>query len=439
MPLLHCSRGGIALSRVMMLVVAVSSLCMAGEEIVSSMRNVNAVTEADGFSIAPVYQPWRGTPENDYAPAQIFEIIRPAERAVVIGRLFTSGREIRVEAEKRKFDPGEQALLTLRNIEPTPLTGQVFTIYVQVVSPLRVTLKYDVFVQSRLSEPLVASGKPVHGGAPPEVIDLTNPRLRPADTDPIRMDEVKAEMDKLVDGGSKAAEYGSGAAVSETDDIIRSVREELEQGVAAVENAVNRAFTSPAASRLGEGRAGEKALAEEREANTAFAPIVSGTRESMATDPFPPVADVELGAASPLPFISLVTIGVSDLGRASGFYEKLGWRRISRNPADQAVFFQLNGQILVLYPLADLLREQNMAAAKPSPGGITLALHVAGKAEVEDVYRRFLDAGASSLREPAEMPSGAVTCYVADPDGNPWEISWVPRFRIDAGGGLWLP
>jgi predicted lactoylglutathione lyase len=422
-------------------VVVISSLCGAGEEIVSSMRNVNAIADAGGFSIAPAYQSGGETPAGDYAPVQIFEIVRPAGRAVAIGRLFTSGREIRVEAAKRRFDPGEQALLTLRNIEPTPPTGQVFTIYVQVVMPLRVTLKYDVFVQSHLSEPPVVPDVPLFGGAPPEIIDLTNPQPPPAETNPVRMDEVKAEMDRLFDDNSKAANSEPGTTTSEADDIILSVRKELEQGVAAVEEAVNRAFTSPEPSRLEKNQVEEMPPAEGKEAESVVEPMVSGTSESatLAADSIPSAANAGIRSDPPLPFVSLITIGVSDLGRLADFYEKLGWWRISRNSADQAVFFQLNGQILVLYSLTDLLREQNMAAAKPSPGSVTLALHVTDKAAVEENYRRFLDAGASSLREPTEMPSGAVTCYVADPDGNPWEVSWVPRFRIDAGGGLWLP
>jgi catechol 2,3-dioxygenase-like lactoylglutathione lyase family enzyme len=137
--------------------------------------------------------------------------------------------------------------------------------------------------------------------------------------------------------------------------------------------------------------------------------------------------------------ISRITVGVRDMSASIRFYEALGWRRAAQGKYDQTAFFQLQGQILALYPVAELLREQNMEYATPSPGGITLALHVHDKADVWTVYQRFIDAGGRSLRPPAEVPSGAVSCYVADPDGNAWEISWVPQFRIDDDGGLWLP
>jgi predicted lactoylglutathione lyase len=121
------------------------------------------------------------------------------------------------------------------------------------------------------------------------------------------------------------------------------------------------------------------------------------------------------------------------------FYEALGWQRAARGKYDQTAFFQLNGQVLALYPLNDLLAEQNMASAAPAPGGITLALHVKAKEDVAKVSQSCVDAGGRSLRAPAEMASGAVSSYVADPDGNPWEISWGPQFTIDPNGDLWLP
>lgn len=141
----------------------------------------------------------------------------------------------------------------------------------------------------------------------------------------------------------------------------------------------------------------------------------------------------------PVQAVSLITVGVRDMPSSIRFYEALGWRRAARGKYDQTAFFQLQGQILALYPMNDLLVEQNMPSAAPAPGGITLALHVQDRSDVWAVYQRFIDAGGASLRQPAEMASGAVTSYVADPDGNAWEISWVPQFRIDEEGGLWLP
>ncbi len=169
--------------------------------------------------------------------------------------------------------------------------------------------------------------------------------------------------------------------------------------------------------------------------------VTRSTRTVIPRDgvPIPRPVERNPNARKPVQAVSLITVGVRDLPAAIRFYEALGWTRTAAGKYDQTAFFQLQGQVLALYPMHDLLREQNMQNAMPEPGGITLALHVQDKADVWSVYQRFMDAGGTSLRVPSEMPSGAVSCYVADPDGNPWEISWVPQFHIDEDGGLWLP
>jgi catechol 2,3-dioxygenase-like lactoylglutathione lyase family enzyme len=481
----------------------------AGDEVVSSMRNIDAVAESGGFSLNQVHLPNAQIPEGDFAPPQTFEIARPEGRPLVVGQLYTSGREIRLEAPKRVYSQGEQALLTLRNIAPTQTNGQIYTIYVQIIRPIRATLRYDAFVQSRISAPAELAGTVVPDGeqpadtAPIEVVNLTDPAWKGEADQPIQVEAVKAEMDALFAENSaaprteeKQPEAGGAVAVEELGLevvqadlpaarpaaaappaaretvaaeeaaareaaalIVAAVKEaaairetaareaaELE-GAAADEAAAIKMTAAREAAALRDAAADEATAIREAAAGEAAALKEAAETEAAALEKLTLAAATrEAGAKeaaalrdASLPFVSLITLGVSDMERSGAFYEALGWRRVSRNPADPAVFFQLNGQALVLYPLSDLLKEQNMAAAKPAPGNVTLALHVAGKDEVEVIYRRFLAAGAAALRPPSATPSGAVSCYVADPDGNPWEISWVPRFRIDAGGGLWLP
>jgi predicted lactoylglutathione lyase len=203
---------------------------------------------------------------------------------------------------------------------------------------------------------------------------------------------------------------------------------------------------APAAGVVpGLGEAGEVSAAPGVSPDLAMA----GADDSRPLAP-PPAPQEQMASVTPVPprnpdapkpvqAVSLITVGVRDMPSSIRFYEALGWRRAAPNKYDQTAFFQLQGQILALYPMNEQLREQNMPEAAPAPGGITLALHVQDKADVWSIYQRFIDAGGKSLRAPAEMASGAVTSYVADPDGNPWEISFVPQFRIDEEGGLWLP
>ena len=62
--------------------------------------------------------------------------------------------------------------------------------------------------------------------------------------------------------------------------------------------------------------------------------------------------------------MSLVTLGVGDLGRARAFYEALGWTT-GAEPDDDVVFFQTGGSILALWDRGKLADD----SAVPDPGG----------------------------------------------------------------------
>ncbi len=50
--------------------------------------------------------------------------------------------------------------------------------------------------------------------------------------------------------------------------------------------------------------------------------------------------------------VSLITLGVSDLGRARSFYEALGWGG-AQQPDDEVRFFQASGMIFGLWTALD--------------------------------------------------------------------------------------
>ena len=60
--------------------------------------------------------------------------------------------------------------------------------------------------------------------------------------------------------------------------------------------------------------------------------------------------------ASIEPRVSLVTLGVADLGRSRRFYEALGWRSSSK-PEDGVVFFQSGGMVLALWSREELAKD----------------------------------------------------------------------------------
>ena len=196
--------------------------------------------------------------------------------------------------------------------------------------------------------------------------------------------------------------------------ILEEVKEDAEAAVETVEIAIE---VSTETEQPAESATPVIAAADDAGTATATTPVSTG--------------DVDQR-------ISIITLGVTDLTRSRSFYEALGWKSVGKSKYDSIVFFQLNGQVLALYPLSDLLSDQKRVGHDPRPGGVSLGINVKSKEQVQSTYQTFLAAGGLSLKEPEEMPWGSVTSYVADPDGHAWEISWVPQMQIDDKGQLWI-
>ncbi|MFI5014846.1 MAG: VOC family protein [Hyphomicrobiales bacterium] len=136
--------------------------------------------------------------------------------------------------------------------------------------------------------------------------------------------------------------------------------------------------------------------------------------------------------------LSLVTLGVSDLGASRRFYERLGWTASAASQGD-IVFFQMNGFALALYPrdaLAADAQVENTASGFP---GVTMAHNLGSEAEVDRVFAAMVEAGARPLKPPRKAFWGGYSSYVADPDGHLWEIAHDPFLPLDRAGDLRLP
>jgi len=134
--------------------------------------------------------------------------------------------------------------------------------------------------------------------------------------------------------------------------------------------------------------------------------------------------------------VSLITLGVSDLGRARGFYEKLGWRT-GAEPEDDVVFFQAGEMVVALWDRAKLA-EDSCLEDSGGWGGVTLALNLGSPTEVDAVIEEARAAGATIGREPAETFWGGYSGVFLDPDGHPWEVAHNPHWTIDENGGVRL-
>jgi predicted lactoylglutathione lyase len=134
--------------------------------------------------------------------------------------------------------------------------------------------------------------------------------------------------------------------------------------------------------------------------------------------------------------VSLITLGVSDLGRARRFYEALGWKT-GANPEDDVAFFQAGDMVFALWDRARLA-EDSAVEDSGGWGGVTLALNLGSAAEVDAVIEEARTAGATIGREPAETFWGGYSGIFVDPDGHPFEVAYNPHWTITEDGGVRL-
>jgi catechol 2,3-dioxygenase-like lactoylglutathione lyase family enzyme len=134
--------------------------------------------------------------------------------------------------------------------------------------------------------------------------------------------------------------------------------------------------------------------------------------------------------------ISLVTLGVTDLGQARAFYEGLGWRSEAEPGAD-VVFFQAGGMILALWGREQLAADSGVED-RGGFGGVTLAHNVGSPDEVDRVMEEAERAGASVTRPARETFWGGYSGAFTDPDGHSWEIAHNPHWTLGADGSVRL-
>jgi uncharacterized protein len=132
--------------------------------------------------------------------------------------------------------------------------------------------------------------------------------------------------------------------------------------------------------------------------------------------------------------VSLVTLGVADLGRARAFYEALGWTTGAEPDAD-VVFFQAGGTILALWGRAQLAEDSGVSDSG-GWGGVTLAHNVRSPAEVDAVLSQAGAAGATIARPGGETFWGGYSGVFVDPDGHPWEVAHNPHWTLRDDGSV---
>ena len=138
-----------------------------------------------------------------------------------------------------------------------------------------------------------------------------------------------------------------------------------------------------------------------------------------------------------IPKITVLTLGVADLNKATKFYEAvLGTP--PNTSYDGVTFIELPGTWISLYPLEKLAEDisPDVPIIRSGFSGVTLAHNARSKDDVIAIVERARSNGARVVKEPQETFWGGFSGYFADPDGYYWEAAWGPMFDFTEIGEL---
>ena len=129
------------------------------------------------------------------------------------------------------------------------------------------------------------------------------------------------------------------------------------------------------------------------------------------------------------PRISMITLGVADLQRATIFYRD-GLGLPSDEHHEGVVFFPLKGTWLALFPVDELAKEEKVSPEGSGFTRVALAHNVKTKEDVQRVLQLAQDAGATITKPAQDAFWGGYCGYFSDPDGHLWEVAWNPYLDL---------
>ncbi len=136
--------------------------------------------------------------------------------------------------------------------------------------------------------------------------------------------------------------------------------------------------------------------------------------------------------------VTLVTLGVADVTRATAFYESLGWRRSSASN-DEVSFFHTAGPVLAVWGRELLAADAAVPAAGDGFRSAALAINLESVEAVDAAVEEWVASGGTLRKAPEHMVWGGYSGYVADPDDHLWELAYNPGFPLRPDGTVELP
>src|SRR5262245_1626733 len=98
--------------------------------------------------------------------------------------------------------------------------------------------------------------------------------------------------------------------------------------------------------------------------------------------------------------VSLVTLGVADVERATEFYSRLGWSLSSASVPGEVSFFRTAGAVLALWGVADLAADIGAPGIPTLPPfrGVALAVNCNDREQVDETLAAARAAGATLVK-----------------------------------------
>ncbi len=118
--------------------------------------------------------------------------------------------------------------------------------------------------------------------------------------------------------------------------------------------------------------------------------------------------------------MSMVVLAARDLATLRRYYQDLGWPE-RPGASDSLCTFDLGGVTLTLYPASP--ESESLIEDRPA---VTMVVRVGARHEVDSACSAALRCGARAVVGPRDQPWGGRSGVVADPEGNRWEVLWVP-------------
>jgi uncharacterized protein len=138
--------------------------------------------------------------------------------------------------------------------------------------------------------------------------------------------------------------------------------------------------------------------------------------------------------------VSLITLGVADVERATAFYTALGWHRSSASVTGEVAFLTGAGAVtLGLFGRDALAAESHVPPASGAARSVALAVNLPSEDEVDRFVATAEAAGAQVTAPPRRVAWGGYSGYLVDPDGHLWEVAHNPGFPLETDGSVRLP